>query len=447
MFEADTRILAGVSGGADSTCLLLGLHRLGYNVSVAHLNHGWRGTESDEDEIFVRELCTKLGVPIFTRRAVSLAGQGNREAAARQGRREFFAEIVETYGFDRVALAHNRDDRVETFLLNLLRGSGSEGLSSMEPVSGMVVRPLIEIPRPDIESYLLKMGQTWRLDSTNLDSRFARNRLRLEVIPWLTTTFNSNLGEAIARTSEILSDEDQLLQSLTEDWLARNARQSEGSWSVDAGVLSCETAALQRRIIRELLKRVGEDQKPREARRGGSDMQLCDVTFDHIENARRLLQPNQSGKVAEFPGGLAISRSFERFVIENARQRVVEFDYELQIPGEIHIPELSRRFRAMVVTEIGEASANRVVADGTNLGRYVRIRNWKPGDYYRPVGLPAGKLKKLFQRVRIPRNQRHQWPVFVADSSIIWVTSFPISREFAPRGSSQRIVAFEASPN
>jgi len=94
----------------------------------------------------------------------------------------------------------------------------------------------------------------------------------------------------------------------------------------------------------------------------------------------------------------------------------------------------------------GNSSPDRVFVDGSNIGAYVRIRNWKPGDYYRPVGLPAGKLKKLFQRGRIPRSQRHRCPVFVADTSIVWVASFPVAREFAPRGCSQKIVAFEALP-
>src|SRR5204863_3087802 len=121
--------------------------------------------------------------------------------------------------------------------------------------------------------------------------------------------------------------------------------------------------------------------------------------------------------------------------------------YELQIPGRVHIPELNREFRATIVPEVfGDASPDRVFVDGGNLGQCVKIRNWRPGDYYRPVGLPAGKLKKLFQRARIPRNQRHRCPVFVADSTIVWVASFPVSREFASRGCSQRIVALEAVP-
>jgi tRNA(Ile)-lysidine synthase len=184
-------------------------------------------------------------------------------------------------------------------------------------------------------------------------------------------------------------------------------------------------------VLRQALKKAGST--------------LENVTFEHIEAVRELLGPGRSGKRIEIPGGFTFSRSFSSLSVERRAEATPEFEYELQIPGEIHIPEIGCRYRARIVTnDDGKCSTEQVFVDGRDLGPCVRIRNWKPGDYYRPVGLPAGKLKKLFQRARIPRNQRHQLPVFVADSSIIWVASFPVSREFAPRGCSQKIVAFEA---
>jgi len=141
-----------------------------------------------------------------------------------------------------------------------------------------------------------------------------------------------------------------------------------------------------------------------------------------------------------------VERSFDRLVVRRRTAAPEEFEYELRIPGTTHIPETGHLFRAEFVSAI-EAAANRqdrVFVDGSNLGPYVRIRSWKPGDYYTPVGLPAGKLKKLFQRARIPRIQRHRWPVLVNGSSIIWVASFPVSRDFAPRGRSDKIVAIDA---
>ena len=127
----------------------------------------------------------------------------------------------------------------------------------------------------------------------------------------------------------------------------------------------------------------------------------------------------------------------------------VEFEYDLPIPGTLRIPELGREFRATCLAGprdeagLSEGPA-RVLVDGATLGSCVKIRNWKPGDYYKPAGWPAGKVKKLFQRARVPRSQRGRWPLFVRDSTIIWVTSFPVSREFTPSAFSKKIVAFEA---
>jgi len=189
--------------------------------------------------------------------------------------------------------------------------------------------------------------------------------------------------------------------------------------------------ALVRRVLRGALRRAGSE--------------LHDVSFDHIENVRMLLEDGKSGKFVEIPGGLQVARDFSRLVFRRTVPAVADYEYELKIPGDVHIPELGKTFRAEIVElEASESPGHRVFVDADSIGPYVRIRNWKPGDYYRPVGLPAGKLKRLFQRARIPRIHRLSWPVVVSDSTIIWVASFPVSREFAPRGRSQKIVAIEA---
>src|SRR5262249_8254987 len=155
-------VLTGVSGGADSVCLALILRELGYAFAVAHLNHGLRGTASDEDETFTATLSQALGVPFFSRRIVLVSG--NIQAAGRDAVREFFGELASWHGFGTIALAHTRNDRIETFLGNLLRGSGPDGLVSMSAVTGNIVRPLIETDRDEVEAYLKQRGQSWRDD-------------------------------------------------------------------------------------------------------------------------------------------------------------------------------------------------------------------------------------------------------------------------------------------
>ena len=367
------------------------------------------------------------------------------EAAGREARKTFFKELCDEYGFMKIALAHTRNDRVETFLMNLLRGSGPEGLVSMAPAAGNIIRPLIEVGREDVEAYLKEQNQEWRTDSTNFDPVFARNRLRHIVLPELASKFNPNLIETLARTTEILEGEDVCMQTLTDQWLQEHGTREEDDFVIPASILESEPPAMIRRVLRTALRMAGSD--------------LQDVSFDQIEAVRSLLNPGKSGKIVQIPGGMHVTREFNRLVVRRPAA-ALDYNYELKIPGFVHIPELGKVFRAEIVerearARQGEAvevvmdAANkggpeRVFVDAESIGPYVRIRNWNPGDYYRPVGLPGGKLKKLFQRARIPRGHRSRWPVIVAESTIVWVASFPVSREFVPREHSQKKVVFEA---
>src|SRR5262245_34267883 len=423
------RILVTVSGGADSVCLMLVLRELGYEIAVAHVNHGLRGPASDDDERFTAKLARDLGLTFFAQKVV-LPG-GNVEAAGRIARKEFFNELAHTHGFSKIAVAHTRNDRIETFLLHLLRGAGPAGLSSMAAVSGNTIRPLIGTSRDEVEAYLKEKNQSWRTDTTNFDLAFARNRLRHNVIPKLSADFNPNLMATISRTVEILEDEDAWMQILVEEWLNRNGTKEPDQFVIEVTLLHAAPVGFVRRVLRSALRRAGST--------------LTDVSFDQIEDLRALLKDGKSGKVVELPGGIEVARDFKQIVIRYKRAKPADYEYKLKIPGSVHIPELGKVFSAeFVAAEACETTGPKAFVDADSLGPYVRIRNWKPGDYYRPVGLPAGKLKKLFQRARIPRSHRTSWPVVVADSSIIWVASFPVSREFAPRGRSQKIVAIEA---
>jgi len=437
MLEASDRVLVGVSGGADSVSLLLVLKELGYELGVAHLNHSLRGTESEEDERFVADLASGLDLPFFSRRITIRPADGNVEAIGRTARKEYFASLCQSEGFQKVALAHTRDDRIETFLLHLLRGAGMEGIVSMNPVSGNIVRPLIETSHEEIQRFLAGSMQAWRVDSSNMDLAFARNRLRHDVIPQLERHFNPKLRETVSRTIELLQNEEGWMQEITSNWVEDHLTESDGAVSVDAVALRGTSVALCRRAIRMLLRRAGSD--------------LHDITFDRIEAVRGLLEDGKSGKTVQIPGRFVAERNFGQLTVRQLLTEVHDFDYVLPIPGTVHIPELEMTFRAGIADSTADGtmvrhtsdSGKRVFVDGGRLGPCVKIRAWKPGDYYKPVGWPGGKLKKFFQRTRIPRNQRSRWPVIVSESTVIWVASFPVSRDFAPNGRSQKIVTLE----
>ena len=204
MFRPGQRIGVAVSGGADSVCLLHVLRELAprweLRLTVLHLDHQLRGEESRQDALFVRELAAALDLPFELREidVHSLCGEtgDNLEQAARAARLEFFRSFLQAGTLDRVAVGHTRSDQAETVLFRFLRGSGTAGLSGIRPVTeDGIVRPLLEIQRPEIEQYLRERGIAWRTDSTNVSSAFARNRIRQELLPQLTREWNPRMTE------------------------------------------------------------------------------------------------------------------------------------------------------------------------------------------------------------------------------------------------------------
>ena len=207
LLEPGQPLLVGVSGGPDSVALLDVLVKLGYRPHIAHLNHQLRGAESDADAEFVRQLAGKYGLPV-TIGSQSVAAD---EDSCRQARLAFFERVAAQTGIHILALAHNADDQVETFLMRLLRGAGPTGLSGMraDRLIGTlrVVRPLLEVSRVEILAFLKALGLSYREDSSNANRRFLRNRIRHELLPLLERDYNPGIRDVLRRTAEILRAE------------------------------------------------------------------------------------------------------------------------------------------------------------------------------------------------------------------------------------------------
>lgn len=208
--------IVALSGGADSVALLLGLLHLGQPLVAAHCNFHLRGEESDADEAFVRQLCEEKGVKLyvehFDTEAYAKQHRISIEMAARELRYDFFEKLRLQLGADTIAVAHHRDDNVETLLLNLVRGSGLKGLSAMQPQNGFIVRPMLNIPRTEIEAFLKEAQQPFRTDSTNTDTAFKRNKIRHELLP-LLRELNPSIDRTLAETITRLNEAQTLLQS------------------------------------------------------------------------------------------------------------------------------------------------------------------------------------------------------------------------------------------
>lgn len=249
------KVLVALSGGADSVALLRVLLRLGYACEAAHCNFHLRGEESVRDERFVRALAERLGVPLhvihFDTNAYAASHNVSVEMAARELRYDWFAKLRQECGAKVVAVAHHRDDSVETFLLNLVRGTGINGLQGIRPVNGDVVRPLLCVSRAEILDYLSSLGQDYVTDSTNLQDEFVRNKLRLNVIPMLET-INPSVSDTIAETARRLSDVAQVYQEAIQ---AAKQRVMPDGKTIDIPALCREPGA--QNLLFELLYPLG----------------------------------------------------------------------------------------------------------------------------------------------------------------------------------------------
>lgn len=255
MFPEGSRVLCAVSGGADSMCLLHWLRRhagtLGISVAAAHFEHGIRGEESLRDMRFVEETCAAMGVPLFI-------GQGNvpeaaaerslgLEETARELRYEFLEAVARENGFTRIATAHNADDNAETVIFNLARGSGAAGLCGIPPVRGIIVRPLLETTRSEIERYLEENGIAHIEDSSNRSQEYSRNKIRLRIMPVLRE-INPAVSKAVLRTGEMLREDNALLDRLAEEFIAAHFNGE----SVRSKELAALPDAVESRVIRML---------------------------------------------------------------------------------------------------------------------------------------------------------------------------------------------------
>ena len=233
--------LVALSGGADSVALLLILKELGYRIEAAHCNFHLRGEESNRDEDFVKELCRKQDIPFhvihFDTKEYASLHQVSVEMAARELRYDYFRQLRQDIGADKVCVAHHRDDAVETLLMNLMRGSGIHGLTGIRAHHGEIVRPLLAVSRQEIEEYLHSIGQDFVTDSTNLVDDVLRNKIRLNVLP-LLEKINPNVAENIGKTARFMQETEKVVETAIrqqqEEFIEHDAQRETETVSIEA---------------------------------------------------------------------------------------------------------------------------------------------------------------------------------------------------------------------
>ena len=421
MLSPADRVIAAVSGGPDSVCLLDVLSQLAPMagatlVGVAHLNHKLRGEASDEDQRFVAALAQRYGVEFHLEKA-NLPAKGNLEEVARHARRNFFARLIREGAASKVATGHTLDDQAETVLFRLLRGSGPGGISGILPstMEGLI-RPLLEITREQVREYLNSRGFQWREDASNLDVRFSRNRIRHELLPLLGREWNPRISEALARHAEISWVEEQWWKEEIGRVAAHILKESGEGLEADARDIAELPKALGRRLVRHAFHWVRCEEGQ--------------ASLSHVDDVLEIAAGERGEGQIGF-GGVEIIRSFGRLRFQRVENRVPDFCRVVEVPGRYPFPGTLVCFELAEGTcQAGDCASLELLGLGEL--RPLQLRSWRVGDRYRPVGKSRDyTLHELFQRARVPSWRRHAWPVVAMESRIVWVREFGVASDFA----------------
>ena len=427
----------------------------GLTLSVIHFNHHLRGAESDADESFVRQRAREFELEFYCSgaevRAAARAKKGNLEAVARELRYRFFFSLVRRGQVDKVATAHTANDQAETVLLRLIRGAGTRGMGGIHPVlEGGVVRPFLTITRSQVEVEIAARGLPYRIDASNRETRFARNCLRQRVLPLLEREFNPRVVESLAGFADRARDDDAFLDEQARERCTPWLRREGDTVRIPAGRLAEFPLAIARRVLRLMAAEAIH----------GATATSGPVAISHteMENLRRLAV-GPGGRRAILRAGAEAWKEFEWLVIgrtsTGARPcpdaKGPGFSYPLRPPTTIDVPGLALRLSFSFADETGAnepeeeytVKSESVWLGSVNPGAPLTLRSWRAGDRIHPVGHTRPvKLKELFQRRRIPVQERLWWPVLDFGGDIVWARGFTILRLDA-QGQARRLLIQE----
>ncbi len=432
LIEPGETVQVGVSGGADSVCLLHVLSQLRsdlqFELEAVHVNHNLRST-AHRDEVFTSELCQEWGIPcrIVSVDVMSRLQRDRRgvEAAARQLRYEAFAES----GAQKTALAHHMQDQAETVLMNLIRGSGTKGLAGMLPKNGCVIRPLLCCSKSEILGYMQDHGLQWVEDETNQDVEFTRNGIRHQLVCMIEERWNPNFCESASQTAAMLQQDEELLSSMAKAQYERLKREK----GVHLPEMAKLPPALASRVARLFLEDVGH----------GRDMGFC-----HIQ-AILEMAGKPSGSKINLPGGLTLERSYDILqCYQESRDREGGWAYPVgRIPCEIEVPEnkLKIRFRfveSIKNTNICEKLYTKWI-DYDTIKDTLQVRTRRPGDYISAAG-GRKKLQDYFIDEKIPRPERDRIPLLADGPHVLWIIGYRLSDACKIGEETKRVLEIDA---
>ncbi|MCH5266427.1 MAG: tRNA lysidine(34) synthetase TilS [Lachnospiraceae bacterium] len=433
LFEKGSKIVAGVSGGADSVCLLHLLHGIqeeyGLTLYVLHVHHGIRGAEAERDARFVRQLAGRMGLPFCLVRVDAAAEAKERgmtmEEAGRYLRYEALEQYRQQMGADRIALAHHRDDQAETVLFHLFRGTGPRGLAGMPVQRGVVIRPLLFAGREEIENYLEKAGLDCCQDSTNQETVYARNKIRLELLPFVEQEINRQAGRHISQAAAKMAQWRRYIEG--------KGQQAFEDMVVREGETLCLALS---RFVREDIVIQGEVLGQIFARLlpGARDLEQV-----HYEQVLRLTEA-ESGRRLMLPGGMTAEKNYDRilFFRKEEGSEIPKVCVTCDVPCQhiVNSNGISSQISLQIVKredlpkEIPQKDYTKWF-DYDKINNELILRNPREGDFF--VLNTAGARKKLsryYMDEKIPKHLRGSQLVLAEESHVLWAIPGRISEAY-----------------
>lgn len=450
MVERGCRVVVAVSGGPDSIALLHILYLLKddleISLHVAHLNHMFRGEESEKDALFVAEMAERynllstlksIDVPAY-RRQKGLS----KQVAAREVRYGFLLDTAGRVGAAKIALAHQADDQAETILIHFLRGAGATGLKGILPVrDNLYIRPLLTTRRFEIERFCREQNLPFRQDSSNLQPVYTRNRVRLDLMPLLTRDYNPGLVPALLRLGEISREEDNCLEEQAEKAF-RDARCDPAGDSISLSLdeLKSMAVAIRRRVLRKAWQYLTGGQRV--------------LDFQHAQAALDLIENGKTGAQAVMPWNtVAVRRySFLELKRRTENQGMPYYMYPLRVPGATYLPELNQTIYAEEVPYTRAPNPvnippSEALLDLGKLPSSLFVRRRRPGDVFYPFGGRAQtKLKDFFIKQKVVREERDSIPLVGTPEEIVWVGGLRTGEKWKIGGHTTRVLHLKLLP-
>jgi tRNA(Ile)-lysidine synthase len=429
-------ILVALSGGPDSVALLHAMlalrERFGYRIAAAHLNHGIRGAESDRDESFVRELCARYEISLIVERASDLSSDmPNLEERAREARHGFLNATADRIEAAYVAVAHHADDQAETVMMRLLRGAGAAGLAAMaERGPGRVIRPMLDVTRAEVITYLGDVGEKFVNDSSNQSSVFMRNRIRTELMPMLERNYAPGLrGRLVQLAAEMRALDDFVIRAAL-----RELEVSASDDGLDISRFAGLHPELQSAVIRQFLKRLTGN--------------LRRIDRVHIDAIRELCLAGPPNGSVDIPG-LRLNREYAMLKVAAAETRPsASFMIRLNA-GTVEIREAGFVFEMISVSRDAvraPASKYEALFDEAEASGELSVRSFRKGDRIAPIGMSGHrKVKDIFIDNKVATGSRATFPIVEMKGAIAWIPGIVRGRVGLVTGATENVLRIRAS--